>query len=53
MARHEGFVVGLKKKWGLASPAANVDRSRPAGPPEVAAPHLRWGGAPPEVAAPP
>ena len=29
MASHEGFAVFLKKKCGPASPAPNVDRSRP------------------------
>ena len=31
MARYEGFAGGLKRKWGPASPAPNVDpnRSRP------------------------
>ena len=29
MARHEGFAVFLEKKCGPASPAPNVDRSRP------------------------
>ena len=56
MAFHEGFGDFFEKKMGPASPAANVDRSRPAGAPaEVAAPHLRWrrpplGAAPLSVA---
>ena len=29
MASHEGFAGGLKKKWGPASPAPNVDPNRP------------------------
>ena len=28
MARYEGFAGGLKKKWGPASPAPNVDPNR-------------------------
>ena len=29
MIRHEGFASGLKKRWGPASPAPNVDPNRP------------------------